>query len=80
MATRSAASSLPAGLVRVDVGHFTMGRPANKAGQDDDEVGHELTVTIASSLRSTEVHQGKYTHARWFPARGVSGSDRMRRS
>ena len=77
MATCSAADFLSAGLVRVDAGHFTMGRPANEAGRDDGEVGHEVTLTMASSLRPTEVRQGWYTHARWSPTRGVSGSDRM---
>ncbi|MDR2701288.1 MAG: formylglycine-generating enzyme family protein [Spirochaetaceae bacterium] len=54
-----AASSAPAGFVRINGGTFTMGSPANEPERDDDEVQHQVTVS-AFYMGKYEVTQKEY--------------------
>ena len=60
----------PAGFVRIEPGTFTMGSPTSEEGRDDtNETQHEVTITRAFWLQSTEVTQGQ-----WRAVMGTSPS------
>jgi len=52
--------SAPSGYVRIEPGLFTMGSPLSEAGRADHEVAHEVRITRAYWLKSTEVTQGEW--------------------
>jgi len=51
---------VPPGYVRIAPGVFTMGSPAGEFGHDADEVQHQVTITRAFLLKTTEVTQAEW--------------------
>ena len=68
-ATDAAGPGLPSGFVRIEPGTFTMGSPEGEEGRFDNETQHEVTITRAFWLQSTEVTQGQ-----WRAVMGTSPS------
>ena len=65
-----AASAVPEGFVRVEPGTFQMGSPLEEPGRSvDNEVPHEVTLTHAFLVKSTEV-----TQAQWEAVMGSNPS------
>jgi formylglycine-generating enzyme required for sulfatase activity len=46
-------------FVRIYAGSFMMGSPAMELGRGDDEIRHEVTLTQAFYMQTTEVTQGQ---------------------
>lgn len=56
-----AASAIPEGFVRVEPGTFQMGSPLDEPGRSvDNEVPHEVTLTHAFLVKSSEVTQAEF--------------------
>ncbi len=68
-ATDAAGPGLPSVFVRIEPGTFTMGSPEGEEGRHDNETQHEVTITRAFWLQSTEVTQGQ-----WRAVMGTSPS------
>jgi formylglycine-generating enzyme required for sulfatase activity len=47
-------------FVRIPAGTFMMGSPATELGRDEDEIQHEVTLTQAFYMQTTEVTQGQW--------------------
>ena len=56
---QSAPATVPAGMVLVPAGSFTMGSPAGETGRSDNEAQHEVSVS-AFYIGATEVTQAQY--------------------
>jgi len=50
----------PAGYVRIAPGTFRMGSPDAEEGRQDDETQHNVTITRAFCMKTTEVTQGEW--------------------
>ena len=55
-----AAPAIPPGYVRIAPGVFTMGSPAGELGRGADEVQHQVTITRAFLMKTTEVTQAEW--------------------
>jgi formylglycine-generating enzyme required for sulfatase activity len=55
-----AAPAIPPGYVRIEPGVFTMGSPAGELGRGADEVQHQVTITRAFLMKTTEVTQAEW--------------------
>ena len=51
---------IPPGYVRIAPGVFTMGSPAGELGRDAGEVQHQVTITRAFLMKTTEVTQAEW--------------------
>ena len=58
--TAAGASPIAAGFVRIQPGSFTMGSPVGEEGRDEDEVPHQVRITKAFDLKTTEVTQREW--------------------
>ena len=54
----------------IPAGTFTMGSPTNELGRDSDEIQHQVTLTQAYYMQTTEVTQGQ-----WRSVMGSNPSD-----
>jgi len=64
-----AAPAIPPGYVRIAPGAFTMGSPAGELGRIAEEVQHQVTITWAFLMKTTEV-----TQAEWQAVMGANPS------
>jgi hypothetical protein len=55
-----AAPAIPPGYVRIAPGVFTMGSPAGELGRIAEEVQHQVTITRAFLMKTTEVTQAEW--------------------
>ena len=55
------AAGVPMEMVWIEAGSFTMGSPDSELGRSTDEVAHEVTLTRAFYMQTTEVTQGQWT-------------------
>jgi formylglycine-generating enzyme required for sulfatase activity len=58
-----------AAALRVAPGEFQMGSPTEEVGRSDDEVRHNVRITLAFQLKATDV-----TQAEWLAVMGVNPS------
>jgi formylglycine-generating enzyme required for sulfatase activity len=70
-----AAPAIPPGYVRIEPGVFTMGSPAGELGRGAGEVQHQVTITQAFLMKTTEVTQAEWqavmgNNPSWFRAGG----------
>jgi formylglycine-generating enzyme required for sulfatase activity len=71
--------AIPPGYVRIEPGVFTMGSPAGEEGRVAGEVQHQVTITRAFLMKTTEVTQEEWqavmgNNPSWFRARGAGGA------
>jgi formylglycine-generating enzyme required for sulfatase activity len=52
--------NIPEGFVRIEAGTFTMGSPGGELGRRDNETQHEVTLTRAFLMQTTEVTHANY--------------------
>jgi formylglycine-generating enzyme required for sulfatase activity len=54
------APAIPLGYVRIEPGIFTMGSPADELGRRENEEQHQVTITRAFLMKTTEVTQAEW--------------------
>jgi formylglycine-generating enzyme required for sulfatase activity len=71
-----ATGACPSGYVRIAPGTFTMGSPENERWRGDDETQHQVTITRAFCMKTTEVTQREWQEVMGYSPSGFTNCGR----